>query len=78
MTWDGPERREGYAEFARAIGGLEATVEALEKSVTQLQADVRELKAQANKWRGGLGVVLALGGIAGATATVIFGWLLNK
>jgi hypothetical protein len=60
-------------EYFRAIGRLEAQVQALTTSISELKAKVDEMDTKlgdidrmANRWKGGFAVVLALGAIAGA------------
>ena len=59
---------------------VEVTLARLEERITQLQDEVRhvheevsELKAQANRWKGALWVIIALGGVAGTVAHVALG-----
>ena len=60
-------------EYFRAIGRMEAQVQALTTSISELKTKVDEMDTKlgdidrmANRWKGGFAVVLALGAIAGA------------
>jgi ABC-type Fe2+-enterobactin transport system substrate-binding protein len=55
-------------EVARRLGELTGEVRAMEKSLNQLQRDVADVKAQANRWKGGFAAILFVGGILGWTA----------
>ncbi len=59
-------------EYFRAIGRLEAQVQALTTAVSELKAkidsfDTRldQLDQMANRWKGGFAVILTLGAVAG-------------
>lgn len=59
-------------EYFRAIGRLEAQVQALTAAITELKTKVEgmdtklvDLDRMANRWKGGFAVVLSLGAIAG-------------
>jgi hypothetical protein len=53
------------SDHVAEIAELRADVRHLSEAVEKLSESVALLTAQANRWRGGLAVVLALGGIAG-------------
>lgn len=60
-------------EYFRAIGRLEAQVQTLTTSITDLKTKVEgmdsklaDIDRMANRWKGGFAVVLALGAIVGA------------
>jgi hypothetical protein len=60
-------------EYFRAIGRLEAQVQTLTTSISELKTKVEgmdsklaDIDRMANRWKGGFAVVLALGAIAGA------------
>ena len=57
-------------EIARRLGELTGEVRAMEKSLALLQKDVADVKAQANRWKGGFAVILFVGGL--------LGWLADK
>ena len=39
-----------------------------------LKTDVTQLRATADKWRGGFWVMMALGGVVGVVANFAMGW----
>ena len=70
------------AEYFRAIGRLEAQVASLVSSVSELKTKVDGIDARldtldrlANRWKGGLAVILALGAVAGFVLDNLFRWL---
>lgn len=70
------------AEYFRSIGRLEAQVAALTAAITELKTkfdaiDTRldQLDRLANRWKGGLAVILVLGGIAGFVLDNVFRWI---
>lgn len=59
---------------------MEVTLARLEERISQLSDEVRhvheevsELKAQANRWKGALWVIIAVGGIAGWVVHTLLG-----
>lgn len=52
-----------HGDLLRAIGQVEATQQAQAEHLKRIGNDVSDLKAQANRWKGGLLVVLCLGSI---------------
>jgi hypothetical protein len=69
------------AEYFRAIGRLEAQVQALTAAVTELKTkldgiDTRldQLDRLANRWKGGFAVILALGVLAGFLLDNLVRW----
>lgn len=62
----------------REFGMLTQQVSTLEKQVTDLQADVKELLAMANKSKGGLWAGMAISSALGALASYVAGhWLIK-
>lgn len=60
------------AEYFRSIGRLEAQVAALAATMAEVKAKLDAIDTRldaldrlANRWKGGFGAVLALGGLAG-------------
>jgi prefoldin subunit 5 len=69
-------------EYFRAIGRLEAQVQALTTAVGELKTkldgiDTRldTLDRMANRWKGGFAVILTLGAIAGFIIDHVFRWI---
>ena len=58
-------------EDSRAIGQLEGRVEGIEKTLKIVSKDVSAIKAQQNRWRGGLAVMAVLVLLSGAVGAVI-------
>lgn len=59
---------------------MEVTLARLEERITQLSDEVRhvhkevsDLKAQANRWKGAIWVIIAVGGIAGWVVHTLLG-----
>lgn len=72
-------------DYFRSIGHLEAQVQALTSAITELKTKVdgidtrlADLDRLANKWRGGFGVVLVLGGVAGFVLDHLLRWIAPK
>ena len=68
-------------EYFRAIGRLEAQVQALTTAVSELKTKLDgmdtklvELDRLASRWKGGFGVVLVLGGVAGFVLDHVLHW----
>lgn len=57
-------------QLSSAIGSLQADVKTLTHEVTCLRNEQKQLKEQYDKWKGGIAIVLFLGGIAG--------WFVNR
>ena len=56
------------------LARLEERVLQLEDEVRHVHAEVSDLKAQANRWKGAFWVMLALGGVVGSLAHLLVGW----
>jgi hypothetical protein len=72
-------------EYFRAIGRLEAQVQTLTTSISELKTKVdgmdtklADIDRMANRWKGGFAVVLALGAIAGALLEQIIKAFFNR
>ena len=55
------------------LARMEERLEALSKDVTEMSGEVKELKAQANRWKGAFWVMLAVGGLAGWLVNILTG-----
>lgn len=53
---------------------LEQRVEHMAEAMDRMELALTDLSAQANRWKGGLFVIMALGGLIGSVAT----WALRK
>ncbi len=69
-------------EYFRAIGRLEAHVQTLTNAITELKTKVdgmdtklADLDRMANRWKGGFGVILVLGGVTGFFLDHFLRWL---
>ncbi len=69
MSNDGP-RRYNDAD-PRELGRMDARLEQMEWEIKELQKDVKELLALANRSRGGLWLATAAAGIFGAGVTFL-------
>jgi hypothetical protein len=49
-------------------------VESIQDDMKELKTDVTQLRATADKWRGGFWVMMALGGVVGVVANLAMGW----
>lgn len=58
-------------EVGRVIGQLEGRVKGVEETLKHVGADVSTIKAQQNKWKGGLAVLAVLAAISGALGAII-------
>ena len=58
-------------EVGRAIGQLEGRMKGMEGTLKGLRTDVSAIKAQQNKWRGGLAVMAVLVLLSGALGAII-------
>ncbi len=72
-------------EYFRAIGRLEAQVQTLTTAITELKTKVEDMDTKladldrmANRWKGGFGVVLVLGGVAGFVLDHILRWFVAR
>ena len=72
-------------EYFRAIGRLEAQVQALTTAVSELKtkldgmdSKLADLDRLASRWKGGFGVVLVLGGVAGFVLDHILRWFVPR
>lgn len=61
---------------------VEITLARLEERISQLSDEVRhvheevsDLKATANRWKGALWVMIALGGVVGTFSNLMMGWM---
>lgn len=70
---------ESDPEYFRAIGRLEAQVQALTTAVTELKtkldgmdAKLADLDRLASRWKGGFAVILILGAVAGFVLDHVF------
>lgn len=69
-------------EYFRAVGRLEAQVQALTTAVTELKTKLDGMDARlvyldrlANRWKGGLAVILMLGTLVGFILDNVFRWI---
>lgn len=60
-------------EEARRLATVEAEVEAIKESLAEMGGDVKSILAMANRWRGGMVVLLAVGGMIGWAADKLIG-----
>jgi uncharacterized protein YlxW (UPF0749 family) len=58
------------AELRQDLRILNNSLDNLNSKVDKLEKDQSEIKAQINKWRGALPVVIAIGGIIGFVITI--------
>jgi hypothetical protein len=72
-------------EYFRAIGRLEAQVQALTNAITEMKTKVdsmdtklADLDRMAHRWKGGFAVALSLGAIAGILIDYLIRFLLMK
>ena len=72
-------------EYFRAIGRLEAHVQMLTTSISELKTKVDgmdtklvDIDRMANRWKGGFAVVLALGAVAGALLEMLIKPFFNR
>ena len=56
------------AQIAQQLGELSGKVDAIDRHLNAVQKDVSDMKAQANRWKGGFIVILAVGGLLGWVA----------
>jgi hypothetical protein len=64
-------------ELVAAVAGLRVEVKNLKEEVERLHMSVDILTRQAARWKGGLGLLLILGGLAAGVLSA-FGWLVGK
>jgi Flp pilus assembly protein TadB len=57
-----------------SLAKLEERVESIQDDMKELKTDVTQLRATADKWRGGFWVMMALGGVVGVVANLAMGW----
>ena len=57
-----------------SLAKLEERVESIQDDMKDLKTDVTQLRAPADKWRGGFWVMMALGGVVGVVANFAMGW----
>ena len=62
------------AELEICLAKLEERVGAIQEDMKELKTDVTQLRATADKWRGGFWVMMALGGVVGVIANLAMGW----
>lgn len=60
------------------FGKLLARVDQLERDVTDIRADVKELLAMANRSKGGLWVGMSLAGLGGGALTMIVEKIISR
>lgn len=60
-------------DMAVTLARLEERLEHLHKDVDEMKADVTELRATSNRWKGAFIVILAVGGLLGFIAD----WTIN-
>lgn len=72
-------------EYFRAIGRLEAQVQALTTAISELKTKVDSIDTRldqldrlANRWKGGFAVILGLGAIAGFIIDHLFRWITQR
>lgn len=72
-------------EYFRAMGRLEAQVQALTAAVGELKTKLdgmddklAELDRTANRWKGGFAVILTLGALAGFIIDHLFRWAAQR
>ena len=58
-----------------AIARLEERVANMHSDMNEMKTDITELRATANRWKGGFWVLMGLGGVLGVLANFIMGWL---
>lgn len=56
---------------------VDTKLDLVSQRVEKVESDVSEIKAQANKWRGGLAVIFAFGGVITVLVSLAV-WLLNS
>ena len=61
------------AELEICLAKLEERVGAIQDDMKELKTDVTQLRATADKWRGGFWVMMALGGVGGVVANLGMG-----
>ncbi len=76
---------ESDPEYFRAIGRLEAQVQALTTAIAEIKTkldgiDTRldQLDRMANRWKGGFAVILTLGAVAGFILDNVLRWMAPK
>ena len=57
-----------------SLAKLEERVESIQDDMRELKTDVTQLRATADKWRGGFWGMMALGGVVGVVANFAMGW----
>ena len=62
------------AELEICLAKLEERVGAIQDDMRELKTDVTQLRATADKWRGGFWGMMALGGVVGGVANLAMGW----
>ena len=60
---------------AVAIARLEERVASMHEDMNEMKADITELRATANRWKGAFWVLVGLSGAFGVVANFIMGWL---
>jgi len=58
-----------------AIARLEERVANMHSDMNEMKSDITELRATANRWKGGFWVLMGLGGVLGVLANFLMGWL---
>ncbi len=59
----------------RSFGKLEAEVEALQKQITEMSADLKAVRSAMDAAGGGWRVLVAVGGLSGAATAVLIKFL---
>ena len=57
------------------LAKVEERVESLQEDIKELRTEVIDLRATADRWKGGFWVMMALGGGLGVIANVTMSWL---
>ncbi len=72
-------------EFFRSIGRMEGQVIALTQAISDLKLKVDDVDKRlahldrvAQRWKGGLAVIITLGAIIGAVLDIFVRWVLNR
>ena len=57
------------------LARLEERIKTLSEEVRHVHREVSDLKAQANRWKGAVWVIIGVGGAVGALAHLFIGWI---
>ena len=58
-----------------ALARLEERVEAMQEDMKEMRDSVKDLKANANRWRGAFWLMMGLGGSIGGLSNLASGWM---